>query len=143
MGGDATGAEVRLRSDTHADRLLRLHSALRPWSDELLTVEASIRATDLQGAASVLTYEGDGLVSFLTDLAESVQGWVGSRNWRSLDNDLAIGATYDGLGRITLRVRLRGSHEPDAWELEVPLTLQPGEAMQAFADDVARFLAGA
>jgi hypothetical protein len=90
----------------------------------------------------VRTIEGDGLVGWLADVAESFRGWQETRSWESLECDARIHATHDGRGHVTLRFAIRGPHayQPDAWESAVSITLDAGEDMRTFAREIESFL---
>ncbi|MET7809220.1 DUF6228 family protein [Micromonospora chersina] len=75
---------------------------------------------------------GDGVVSWAADLAESYEGWDGVRAWESLEHDLRIDATHDRRGHVNLRLFAgapRG-YDPGAWEASVMVALDAGEDMQ-------------
>ncbi|MFD8110206.1 DUF6228 family protein [Streptomyces microflavus] len=50
----------------------------------------------------VRTWDGDGLDTFLSSLAEDFRGWEGARNWRSLERDLTISAEHRPGGYVHL-----------------------------------------
>lgn len=65
------------------------------------------------------------LLSYVADLAEAWKGWGGEKEYASLEGQLSISAIHDGLGTVTLRVRLRQQWPPE-WSAEATLELGPG-----------------
>jgi hypothetical protein len=64
---------------------------------------------DGQGASaqcSVYAYLGEGIGEFFRSMARDWRGWAGTRSWSSLEGDLEIEATADGLGHTTLLISL-------------------------------------
>jgi Family of unknown function (DUF6228) len=112
---------------------VRLRSAGRPWSDEVLDLQCELADDGVNAASWVRTLNGDGIVSWAADLAESYRGWDGVRTWESLEHDLRIDAIHDGRGHVSLRFVIRGprGYEPGAWEASVMVTLDAGEDMRS------------
>lgn len=69
--------------------------------------------------------QGTGLGLYFGELAERWWGWTGERTWTTLEGDLALGATHDGTGHITLVVEMTVGWEP-AWSCSAVLELEPG-----------------
>jgi uncharacterized protein DUF6228 len=66
----------------------------------------------------------------------------GFRGFRKVPNpQLTVQADHDPLGHVTLRLTLRQSWKPDAWEATVEVTVEAGEELGRLADDMAAFLA--
>jgi Family of unknown function (DUF6228) len=80
-----------------------------------------------------------GLSTFLAAMDADFEGWPGSREWRSIEGDITLSCTHDGLGHITARVTL----EPidGAWMAVDTLILEAG-AVGELARDAARWDAG-
>lgn len=53
--------------------------------------------------------------TFFRDIAQSWRGWVGEKTWHALEGELALIATADSLGHITIRVQLQPTAGPDSW----------------------------
>jgi len=64
--------------------------------------------SELVASTGVETLDGDGLPEWIQTLAGLWRGWAGEHQWRSLEEDLYITATHDGLGHVSLRMTLRG-----------------------------------
>ncbi|MEU5726753.1 DUF6228 family protein [Micromonospora sp. NPDC047738] len=109
-----------------------LHCAERPWNDEVLDLRCELADDGVSAVTWVRTFNGDGVVSWAADLAESYEGWDGVRAWGSLEHDLRIDATHDLRGQVNLRFVIRGprGYDPSAWEASVMVTLDAGEDMQ-------------
>jgi hypothetical protein len=122
---------------------VRLRDGHRPWSDEIFDFSAELLHDGLTAANGIRTIQGDGLVEWLAELAESFPGWSGRRSWQSLECDLAIHASHDGRGHVTLIFAARGpaGYRADAWEATVATALDAGEDMRNFADQIRVFLA--
>src|SRR5262249_11621560 len=109
-----------------------LRSAQRPWDDETLDLRCELADAGVSAATWVRTLNGDGIVAWAADLAESYRGWDGARIWESLEHDLRIDATHDGPGHVSLRFLIRGprGHDRGAWEASIVVTLDAGQDMQ-------------
>jgi len=118
-----------------------LSAPQRPWQDAVLDYLVSITGEGLEAGAIVTSLEGDSLDAYLSDLAERFRGWEGVREWRSLEGQLRIVAKWESRGHVTLRVHLRSTHHPDAWEASVGFDVEAGAEMVALSTDVARFFA--
>jgi hypothetical protein len=57
-----------------------------------------------------------------------------ARHWRSLGDQLRIDVTHDGLGHVTLMVRLRQRPYADDWDLAIPVSVGVGAEMTALTD---------
>lgn len=70
-----------------------------------------IAAPGLEAAVEVYEHEDGetlrGLASLFEELARSWRGWQGDQRWSSLEGELTITATHDGLGTVELRALLR------------------------------------
>src|SRR5262249_46137098 len=115
-----------------------LRGVVRPWSDELLDFRCGLADAGVDAGTWVRTFDGDGIVDWADDLAESYRGWDGVRTWESLEGDLRIDATHDGQGHVNLRFVVRGprGYEPDAWEASVVVTVDAGEDMRSLVAEL-------
>lgn len=82
--------------------------------------------------------DGDGLATFVSELAESFRGWEGARHWRSLEDQLAIEASWQSRGHVLLRFRMRPSIY-DLWTTSIDITVEAGEELKRLADDLQSF----
>jgi hypothetical protein len=68
-----------------------------------------------------------GLTGYFAALAEGWRGWAGERRWESLEGDVTLVATHDGLGAVTLTARLRTeAFAPHRWDASAELVLDAG-----------------
>jgi len=93
--------------------------------------------------ASVHFYEPRGfslgLGEFFASIANDWRGWTGEKTWESVEDELALRATHDGLGHVTVVAELRRTFDPPAreWLVRGALQLEAGAL-----DAVARVAAG-
>jgi hypothetical protein len=74
------------------------------------------------------------LAAFFAGLAADWRGWLGMREWTSLESDLKIEARHGG--HVRLHVTLYGASAPWAWKASTYLTLEPGEQLSRAADEL-------
>ena len=80
---------------------------------------------------------------FLVGLADSWQGWPGTRVWRALERHLELDARHDGSGHVTLGVTLksrRHRRRVEDWCARTSLIIEAGEQMRQLAQDVKSLL---
>ena len=94
---------------------------------------AQLEGESVHGARRFYLHGQTGLDSFFADLAAQWRGWSGEHRWSSLEGDVSIDASHDGLGTVSLVVTIRGEHllrmrqpaVPD-WEATVVLEVDAG-----------------
>ena len=101
--------------------------------------------SSLHAQITITAFEDDGVARFLRGLADDFRGWSGSRHWQSVNGQLRIDATHDGLGHVTLRFGLGDDRYPQEsqWELSIPFTVEAGAELMALADAFEVFFAAA
>jgi Family of unknown function (DUF6228) len=68
-----------------------------------------------------------GLGEYFATLAADWRGWDGERHGDSLEDDVGLVATHDGLGTVTLSARLRTeSFSTNRWAASAELVLDAG-----------------
>jgi hypothetical protein len=68
-----------------------------------------------------------GLAEYFEGLAYDWRGWEGERRWASLEDDVELVATHDGLGTIALVVQLRTeAFAQHRWSASAELLLDAG-----------------
>jgi hypothetical protein len=87
-------------------------------------------------AACTVHEHGDLLSPFFADLAESWSGWEGEKVYRSLEADLELRASHDGLGSINLGVII-GRVAPPSWTMAAGLQIDAGEQLASIAKALA------
>ena len=96
-------------------------------------------------AASVVAWDSydDGfeqLARFFEGMAADFRGWEGERVWKTAEPAFWLTARHDRSSRITLRVGLECGSPDDAWRATVPVTLDPGTALELAASGLRRFV---
>jgi hypothetical protein len=95
----------------------------------------TFQAADLTATADVdldaLRHTTPPIGEYFAALARDWRGWADARTWGR--RPLALSATHDGLGHVTLTVELTQSLYPGAWSVRIPIQLDAGGL-----DDVAR-----
>ncbi|WP_338017432.1 DUF6228 family protein [Streptomyces adustus] len=101
----------------------------RPYDDEP-TLDFLIKARGrwVSVETSVRTWDGDGLHSFLSSLAEDFRGWEGARTWHSSEYDLTISAEHQSGGHVQRAGAGRPADrtQPPPRPLAVPPALKHG-----------------
>jgi hypothetical protein len=120
---------VQIKSSS-GDRHL-VFSDARWTRDELSSFTASVEVEAMSATTQVYAYGGRSPTELFEDMASEWRGWEGSKEWSSLEDELALSATHNGLGTITLQVRLShlGSEGWD-WEARAALELDAGDQLE-------------
>ncbi|MCA1843463.1 MAG: DUF6228 family protein, partial [Actinobacteria bacterium] len=140
MGPKPQGVRIGRRD---AECWVLLRHATDPFHDgyDFVDFVAEVHGPGLDAASPVRSAEGAlGLVTFVRSLAIDWRGWEGVRRWEAIEHQLAIDAEHDPLGHVNLRVTLRGSWKPDAWEATVEVQVEAGEELGQLADEVGTFV---
>jgi len=120
-----------------------LSAPQRPWQDVVLEYLVSIEGDGLDAEVVVTSLGGDSLDGYFSELAEQFRGWSGVRAWRSLEGHLRMEATWANRGQVTIRVYLRPTHHPSAWEASAEFMIEAGAQMEAISAEVAALFASA
>lgn len=92
---------------------------------------ASLSCGTLEASLRFYEIELGGLADYFAGLAAEWRGWADDRGWESLEGDLALVATHDGLGTITLTARLRTEvFATHRWDASADLLLDAGSLDQ-------------
>jgi hypothetical protein len=60
-------------------------------------------------------------------MARDWRGWQGERSWTSLEGELHLGCTHDGLGHIAIRVELETENRgPSDWKAVGTIRVEAG-----------------
>jgi hypothetical protein len=118
---------------------LTLSDPQRPWSDVIVDYFVNASGNGLDARLTVTSLEGDSLAVFLSELADQFRGWSGTREWRSLEDQFRIEATWGNRGHVTLRVLLRPKAYDVPWDLNVDFDVEAGAEMQSLAGEVDNF----
>ena len=79
-----------------------------------------------------------GFARMFEEMAAAWRGWEGEKVWRSLESELSLVCTHDGLGHVTIMVRLQMDLGAE-WSAEGTLVLEAGQ-LDALARAAAEFL---
>ncbi len=114
-------------------RLVRTKDFDHVWAFEArLILEA--------GQAFSTIYDmGDGLADFFADLSRSWRGWDGTKEYRSLEGQLGMTASHDGLGTVSCEVIL-GQPWPPEWDVRAVLDFGAGADLEDKHDAIAAFV---
>jgi hypothetical protein len=61
------------------------------------------------------------------DMARQWAGWPGALVWESLEGELALRCSHDGLGHIAIRAELRSGTIPEDWCVEATVLVEAGQ----------------
>jgi hypothetical protein len=86
----------------------------------------SLTGPNYHGDCTVYAYEPVHLGAFFRDMAKHWQGWQGKKEWSSLEGELALSATIDSTGHVSLSVRIRSGPYPFDWTTSTVLLLEAG-----------------
>lgn len=135
-----SGTICRMNSvtlDAEQGRNLRLTRTHAPDSEYVSGFEA--RLTIPEGAIETNVYEHrEWLAEYFADLAANWRGWEGVKEYASLEGQLSLNATHDGLGTVTIRVVL-GQPWPPEWSFEAELAFGAGAHLERLAHELGAF----
>jgi hypothetical protein len=129
------------------------HAGVVLWNratphDEVIQVCVRITSNSATGTMTAavhgveLALAGEGLSTFLAELAENFVGWEGVRTWHSLHHDVEINARHSSVGHVHLSWALRSRDIlDDPWSASLTVDLEAGEEMRRLAADAHRVLA--
>lgn len=101
-----------------------------------------VHAEGLEVTQPVFMFDFDwtALAAFFRDLADSWQGWKGEKSWRSIERDLVISASTDGLGHCNLTFEVRDGPVP-TWSARVgDVQIDSGEDLSNLARTMASWV---
>lgn len=93
------------------------------------SVTATLVHEGLRARAEVYIPEGqglDGLDSLFVTMADQWRGWAGEKSWGSLEGELSLSCTHDGLGHVKLAVELRRDVLDESWTARAVLVVWAG-----------------
>ncbi|WP_435972236.1 DUF6228 family protein [Streptomyces sp. Qhu_M48] len=109
----------------------------RPYGEEpTLDFIVRVRSRWVSIETSVRTWDGDGLHSFLSSLAEDFRGWQGVRTWHSLEYDLTLSAEHRSGGHVHLTWGIHNRPPAEEWHFETTTVHAAGEDMQHLAAEI-------
>jgi hypothetical protein len=97
----------------------------------------TVSSTGLKASLRIDAYWEDGLIEFFNEIARDWKGWIGKKEWESIERSLALSAIADRAGHTYLTVELQVP-DIDGWYARAVLTLEAGQ-LEQIARDVERF----
>jgi uncharacterized protein DUF6228 len=116
-----------------------VHRPIDPYGDghvHTMLVEVGDEGLTAGGHSTFEGRTSENLRDFLAGLAKDWRGWQGARTWTSMEGEMTLEASHDGLGHVTIAVTLRRAErpgDPDAWSARIVLTLEAGEELHRLA----------
>src|ERR1019366_5894320 len=138
----AVSAPVTTRQIVHFDGLC-LGNVERGPDGEIWYAEACLRVPGLESRLRVSAHYAlgfDDLVAFFGQLAADWRGWRGERTYESLEGDLRLAATHDGMCGSRSS---SDTSQPDGGSVTAVIRLDPGEEMSHAVEGVAALLSSA
>jgi hypothetical protein len=126
--------EVQLDGD--GGRVLTLRRVQDRDADGIWSYSAELRLPEGQMTTNIWDM-GTGLGPFIREIANAWRGFEGVREYGSLEGQLWLACTHDGLGTIRCEVTLRN---PTEWALTATLALGAGAHVERLAGDVEAFV---
>jgi hypothetical protein len=78
------------------------------WNDEI-EFEVSVRTHHFSGKSTATTFINGSPSSLFNEMAKDWRGWHGTKTWSDLESKVAINASIDALGHVTLEIKLQGT----------------------------------
>ncbi len=101
-----------------------------PLDSQLPLEHFWVRVTDLNLSAAGRVCEG--YVSghparLFAELAHQWSGWPDELTWESIEGELLLRCSHDGLGHIAICVELRSGYMPDDWRVSATVFAEAGQ----------------
>lgn len=92
------------------------------------------------GAMTTVVYEHGGwLATYFRELADAWSGFEGTKSFASLEGQLTIDASHDGLGTVWCVVHLRQPSPPE-WDFSASFDFGAGAQLDHMANEVHMFV---
>ncbi|HSE22382.1 MAG TPA: DUF6228 family protein [Pyrinomonadaceae bacterium] len=121
-------SELTIKSSGSAGKL-RLSEA-RP-SGRVHPVEyinVSLQDRDIAAPSPrIYLFEPYDLVAFFEELASAWKGWIGKKEWSSVQGDFSLSCTSDNLGHVAMRVNLKSGLYEDDWSVQAIIHIDSGQ----------------
>jgi hypothetical protein len=118
----------------------------RSPTDRTMSIDGfSVRVTDhnLSATGQVYAYEGySNPAQFFGSMAHQWTGWPGELAWESLEGELVLRCTHDGLGHISIRIDFRSGSYTDSWRVIATVMTEAGQLERIARQAAAFFGAG-
>jgi hypothetical protein len=100
-----------------------------PREGEYINLE--LRMPALKARARIFLYEDNiGLFRLFEDLAQNWKGWQGVKVWTSLEEDLKLSCSTDGLGHVTIALEVTNRTVGSTWIVKASLKIDAGSLEQ-------------
>ncbi|MGO9558648.1 MAG: DUF6228 family protein [Acidimicrobiales bacterium] len=117
-----------------AGRKLTLGTDRQPDSDGVWAYRATLAVPE--GTVTTDVWDiGNGLATFVREVADAWQGFEGTKEFSSLEGQLELSCQHDGVGTVVCIVRLRRPQPPE-WRFEAVLQLGAGAQLDEFASEI-------
>jgi len=118
--------ELTIKSSSSSGKLK--FSEQQPANSPVEYIRVNLEDRELAASTSrIYLYKPDDLVAFLDELAREWKGWQGEKEWKSVEGDLALSGTADGLGVVALRVTLKSGPYEDDWCVQTVIHVDAGQ----------------
>lgn len=82
---------------------------------------------NLTARCRVYGYHSLGLTRLFADMARQWNGWQGELAWESLEGDLKLRCSHDGLGHISIHADFRAGPDPHHWRVQATVMADAGQ----------------
>jgi hypothetical protein len=130
---------VEVQPEGDGGRVLILHRLKNRDADGIWSYSAELSLPEGRVTTNVWDM-GPGLGSFMREIADAWRGFDGVREYGSLEGQLGLACTHDGLGMIRCEVTV-ARLEPLEWSFSAALTFGAGAHVERFASDLEAFVA--
>jgi Family of unknown function (DUF6228) len=128
-------AWLELSDSALRDPARPVESFLATLVQDRMEASATVHAVDLSSAGS----DTPTLAALFAEMAGQWKGWPGSKTWTSVEEQLSLSCSHDGLGHVRIVVELRPSLYETSWVARGVLVLDTGRLHDS-AHSVHRFL---
>jgi hypothetical protein len=101
-----------------------------PYETDREISQFSVRAIDQNLSAAIRVYAGYRSlhpVKFFEELAVHAHGWPGEMTWESLEGELRLPGSHDGLGHVKVRIDIQNGPLWDDWKVSTTIVMDAGQ----------------
>ncbi len=118
---------------------LRLHTPRDPHGDGyIMQYECDLTEAGLHAVVTVTDQRPSGFIQFFAGMETQWRGWEGVISADSLEHNLSIEATRDGIGHVILKIIVR-SNPYEGFRVETSMVLDAGD-LERLAKSAKNFL---
>jgi hypothetical protein len=125
--------EVRIKADEGRAwlRLVRQGAARRSNQSDHVVVTLVDGGLEARAEVYVPPERGlEGLVGLFAAMADQWRGWSGEKQWGSLEGELSLTCSHDGLGHVRIAVELQPDMRDESWAVRAVLVVWAGSLEQ-------------